>query len=241
MRKKKTRSKHIVHSVFAEKRARPFSQHSFAKKTEFITPLPKIFLTRDAYNKMYHLVDLSDKEISWLGTVVEMDNKDFLIKEIFLFKQEVSHTTTEISAEGLAEVATEIMNARPDGVDVVNSLRFWGHSHVNMGTSPSPQDDSQMSLFEENGCEFFIRGILNKNGRMKFTIYLYDRGIRIADAEWAIHEKVDDTLRSEIEKEIKEKVSEARYPLFSQYTYTGNHYRPYESLQKGDNNDHKSY
>ena len=230
MRKKKTISKHTIPSVFAEKKAESFSQHVFRKNTELTTSLPKIFLTRDAYNRMYHLVDLSSKEISWLGTVEEINNKDFLIKEIFLFKQEVTHTTTEIGTEGLTEVATEIMNSRPDGVDIVNSLRFWGHSHVNMGTSPSHQDESQMSLFEENGCEYFIRGILNKNGRMEFTIYLYDRGIRIVDLEWAIHEEVDDSLRSEIEDEIKDKVSEIKYSFLTPYDQTAGYYRPYKPL-----------
>jgi hypothetical protein len=119
----------------------------------------------------------------------------------------VAATTCEILADGLAEFATELLS-RPDGMEIVNRLCFWGHSHVNMGTSPSGQDESQMETFKESGHPFFIRGILNKAGRMEFTIFLYESGVKIVDPEWAIYEPVDASIRAGIEAEFKAKVSE---------------------------------
>ena len=134
--------------MFWKRKAETFCQHSFAKKIELISCLPRILISRSAYNKMWHLVDIADKEVSWLGTCRRIE-QDFLIEEVFLFKQEVAATTCEISADGLAEVANELLTSRPDGIEICNRLCFWGHSHVNMGTSPSGQDESQMENFSE--------------------------------------------------------------------------------------------
>ena len=104
-------------------------------------------------------------------------------------------------------------------MDVINRLCFWGHSHVRMGTSPSGQDEAQMKIFAESGQPFFIRGILNKERRMEFTVFCYESGIKIVDAEWSIYEPVDESMRSEIEAELLAKVSEKVYtPPASNYT-----------------------
>jgi len=193
--------------------ADPFVPHGFGQKVELLGALPRVLVTRAAYSRMWHFVDIADKEVGWLGTAERLPSGDFLIGEVFLLKQEVHATTTEISEDGIAELASELMSSRADGLDVVNKIRFWGHSHVRMGTSPSGQDESQMSLFRENQCDWFIRGILNKAGRMEFTIFMWDVGIKIVDAQWALYEPVDERTRSEIEAEFVAKVSEKTFPL----------------------------
>lgn len=195
--------------------ADPFVPHGFERKVELLGALPRVLVTRAAYSRMWHYVDIADKEVGWLGTAERLPTGDFLIGEVFLLKQEVHATTTEISAEGVAEFAQELIETRKDGVEVANSIRFWGHSHVRMGTSPSGQDESQMQLFKENDCPWFIRGILNKNGRMEFTIFMWDVGIKIVDAQWALYEPVSTKERSEVEAEFKAKVSEKTFPNFS--------------------------
>jgi hypothetical protein len=193
--------------------AKAFAPHDFRASVELLAQKPQILVSREAYDKMRLFVELADKEVGWLGTVRQVA-PDFLIEEVFLFKQEVGATTCEISADGLAEFATNILSSREDGMDMVNRLQFWGHSHVNMGTSPSGQDDAQMEVFQENGCPFFIRGILNKNGRMEFAIFLFEGGIKIVDPAWEIYDPEDETLRAEIEAEFAAKVSEIVYPVY---------------------------
>lgn len=198
-----------------------FCRHMFEKKIEF-DETPRVLMTRIALEKMWHYVDIAHTEVSWLGTVVRHGH-DFLIEDVFLAKQEVSMASVELTTEGLAEFAEELFASRPnDGMEIVNKLCFWGHSHVNMGTSASGPDDAQMETFRESGHPFFIRGILNKMGRMEFTIYLYDLGVKINDAEWRVCEPVDENLREEIEAEFKEKVTTKTY------TYTPGRYIPGE-------------
>jgi len=187
--------------------AKKFLPHSFQNKVEMISVTPRVLVTRQAYEDMFIIVDEVDKEVGWLCSVERLGN-DFLIKEVFLLEQESHTSTCEITADGLAEFASQILSEREDGLEIVNSLRCWCHSHVNMGTSPSGQDESQMQVFVENGCNYFIRGILNKQGRMEFTLFLYDVGIKVVDVEWELYESMDESRREKWKAEIEAKVKE---------------------------------
>lgn len=187
--------------------ARRFAPHEFAQEVLLFGGPPRVLLSRQAYDDMFCLVDIVADEVGWLGTV-ERVGRDFLIKEIFLPKQEAHVATCELTPEGLSELATELISTRPDGVEVANSLRFWGHSHHLMETNPSGQDVDQFYELAHDCGDFFIRGILNKRGRMEFCIYLVPQGILIKDAEWSLEEEVDDALRRRWEVEVKAKVSD---------------------------------
>ncbi len=60
-------------------------------------------------------------------------------------------------------------------IELGNTLRFWGHSHVNMHVRPSPSDDRQMEQYAESGYSFMIRGIINKRGELRFDLFDYAR------------------------------------------------------------------
>src|SRR3989344_5541461 len=204
------------------KPARLFMPHSFANQVEFIDGgPPMVYMTRDAFSRMWHFVDIADEEVGWLGTVRQTRYGNFLIEEVFLLEQEVSAAQTEISEDGIAKLAQELIETRPDGVDVANSIHFWGHSHVRMGTSPSGQDETQMRHFQQNDCPWFVRGILNKLGRMQFDIFLWDAGVKITDAPWAIYDEfVDQSRRAEMGADFKAKGAARSY---ASYHYTGPH------------------
>lgn len=208
-------------------KAENFSPHSFETKIEMMSDVPKILISKVAYAKMWHYVDIAGEEVGWLGTVEKIPGA-LLIKDVFLLKQKVSSAQTTITEEGLTEFGEEILQL-PDGVDIYNNIRFWGHSHVNMGTSPSGQDESQMEIFKGSEHPYFIRGILNKRGRMEFTIFFYENGIKIEDAEWAIYEPVDASIRENIEAEFKEKVTKETYNYKAYSPYVSPYASPYQS------------
>lgn len=188
--------------------AKKFTPHDFTTKVELVAGLPRVLVSREAYEDMYLLADECREEVGWLGTVRRM-GPDFLIEEMFLFEQEVHGTTCEITPDGLAAVATELLSSRPNGMDVANSIRFWGHSHVNMGTTPSGQDESQLQELAASCEDFFIRAILNKGGRMEFTLVLSSIGVVIRDAAWELYEPAaDDARRQRWQREIAAKVRE---------------------------------
>lgn len=174
--------------IFREPDA-PFRPHYFHARAELLGQSPKVLISPEAYKHMLVYVETARKEVGWLGTVTRLDNGDFFIEETFLLEQEVTATETELSSEGQGKLVEELLGKNGDrGLDQVNRLRFWGHSHVRMGTSPSGTDESTMRRFEGEGLPWYVRGIFNKLGRIEFTLYFYDLGFRICDAPWAVYE-----------------------------------------------------
>ncbi len=184
-----------------------FKPHAF---NTTIDGVPTIILSRRAHQDMWLLVDEVTTEVGWLGSASRLNNGNYYIDRIYLPTQEVHATTTELTPQGLADLAMDIAT-RPGGLEEANRLRFWGHSHVNMGTDPSGQDDDQVQLFKDNGCEWFIRGIFNKRRRAQFDLYLFTLGFTCTDVAWEVEEESSDDRRAYWKDQIAEKVSAIVY------------------------------
>lgn len=191
-----------------------FKPRNNAPKIQMIET-PQVVILPDAFTKMRYYVECTDTEVGWLGTVEKMNNI-YLITDTLLFDQEVNSVTCEITPQGLTEIANELL-ALPNGMEIVNSIRLWGHSHVNMGVSPSGQDDTQMTVFA-GSCEYFLRVIANKKGEMEFSLYDYNTGVVCLDVPWQLH-TVTTVNKDEIEAELKAKV---RRKVYTPTKPTGN-------------------
>jgi hypothetical protein len=205
--------------------AKPFTPHDF--KTEIrIRGKIEIRISRKAYSDMLLFVGLCVEEIGWLGTV-KRDKFTFTIEEVFLTDQNVHGSETDITTEGMTYLAEELMD-RPDFKEAWDSVRFWGHSHVHGGTNPSPQDQEQLAklmspVLEADVNQFFIRGIMNKLGRMEFTLFLLgDPNLIILDVPWQIDDPQDSTRAKQIADLIKARVARSKtyqthYPRSDQW------------------------
>lgn len=216
--------------------------------------VPKVYIYDEALNKMNEYIEQCKLEIGWLGCAKRVDN-NFLITDVFLFKQEVHSTTTEITTEGLSEFAMELMESNEDeGLEIWNNLRVWGHSHVDMGTSPSGQDEKQIDVFMENDNDFFIRLIGNKQGHLRIDVYDFKVGVQYSELDYNVlyekekNEKIntisnqirllrerldailepEKDLKDRISKEITSKVTEKKemykYNTYSGYSHYGKSY-----------------
>lgn len=124
----------------------------------------KLIFTQTAWNKMTALVDTCDKEIAWHG-LVEKNENEYTITDIIVFPQTVSAATvTSDETEYSLWVAQQ-----PD--EIFNSMRFHGHSHVNMGVSPSGVDTEYQNNMLKNLNDFYIFAIFNKKGDHWCAIY----------------------------------------------------------------------
>lgn len=145
--------------------------------------VPRIVIMDRAYNKMSNYVSQCPDEVGWLGSIHHARDNIYVLQDVYLFKQEVHATTTEINPEGLNEFGMEVL-AEPDGMDIWNSIKLWGHSHVNMGVFASGQDDSQMKTFAEVGHDYFFRLIANKKKELKIDMYDYQHATVYLDIPW---------------------------------------------------------
>jgi len=167
----------------------------------FQKAVPEIIFNPDALIKMGIYTAECEDEVGWLGTAYKDNNKNIIyINDVFLFDQETHSTTTEISSEGLSSFGEELL-ATDSGLDTWNNLKVWGHSHVNMATSPSGQDDEQMETFLNTKHDWFIRIITNKKSEMRVDLYYFDQGIIYMDLPWDTHYSSEElTIKQEIEK-----------------------------------------
>ena len=85
---------------------------------------------------------------------------------------------------------------------------------------------------------FFIRGIVNKKGRMEFTIFIYNYGIIIKDPAWSLLQQPRESLAEEIQAEFDEKVTEA-YTVTN--TYQGVHYNRHSNWDDMDEFEWEEY
>jgi DNA gyrase/topoisomerase IV subunit A len=139
-----------------------------------------INITATAYLKMTSLVKTEDKEIGWHGVVERVSDQLFLIKDILVYPQ--TTTAATVTTDDI-EYGNWLHKEISD--EEINHLRFHGHSHVNMATSPSGVDTTWYDQILQglSKDDYYIFMILNK--RHEYFIELYDLKTNI------IYEKKD--------------------------------------------------
>lgn len=152
------------------------------------TPKPIVQFTPEAWLKMYTLVQHTAIEIGWHGLVERNDNI-FTIKDILLYPQK----TTAVTATADDDKYPVWLMSQPD--EIFNAIRFQGHSHVNMGVSPSGvdtgyYDDILQTLTKD---DYYIFLIMNKRDEIFINIYDFAKNI--------IFEKGDITLSIMLENQ----------------------------------------
>lgn len=141
---------------------------SLKKDDRFAT----LFFTTTAWTKMTALVARYTTEVQWHGLVRRLSEDSFEIYDILVPPHEVTGTTV------ISDYAPygKWLDALDD--ETFNAVKFHGHSHVNMGVSPSSVDSKyRMDLVTQlpqpvNGMDvFYIFLIINKKHEWSAEIY----------------------------------------------------------------------
>lgn len=113
-----------------------------------------------AYEKIQFIVHHQDIEISWHGFVTMKKNK-IVINDIIIYPQQTSSARIETDD---TEYARFVGRLKPEEV---SSMRYQGHSHVNMGVAPSTTDyDYYRGVIKNTGKGIQVFGIFNKKEDM---------------------------------------------------------------------------
>ena len=180
----------------------------------------RLYFLKKAYDKMRLYVELCEQEIGWLGYVEKLqDGTGYMVTDVFLLDQEVHATTTELSPTAIIDYYNELDEAGRD--NFLKKCKLWGHSHVNMGTTPSGQDDTQGLELSKDVDDFYIRLITNKKGEYNITFYDKEIKAKVMTDEVILYSPEGIELRKEIQEEIKQKVKQKTYTTSS---YSGNTY-----------------
>lgn len=127
-------------------------------------PKARLIIKNKAWLKMSALISECSKEIAWHGLVTKNKNT-YTVEDIVIFPQTVTGATvTSDETEYSLWLAQQ-----PD--EIFNKIRFHGHSHVNMGVSPSGVDTEYQDNILKNLNDFYIFMIMNKKGDSWCAIY----------------------------------------------------------------------
>lgn len=118
-----------------------------------------------AWLKMRNIVSMQSEECAWHGTV-ERNGLNFRITDVFMYPQKVASTTVESTDD----YDQWIINL---DADIINTMRFQGHSHVNMAASPSGVDTNNWDDWLQGlgDDDFYIFTIQNKKGEAYWILY----------------------------------------------------------------------
>lgn len=133
---------------------------------------PKVIFTQLAWIKMTALISTQKGEIGWYGTVERTSSEDgdvYRINDILVHPQVVTGVTC--SSKDCPEEYGRWQESLSD--EVFNALRFDGHSHVNMGTTPSSIDNQnkEETIKRLTKDMFYIFMIWNKSYDYSLEIY----------------------------------------------------------------------
>lgn len=130
-----------------------------------------VTFTPIAWLKLISLVNSFSTEVQWHGLIRRVSESSFLVYDVIVPPHTVTSATVTSDEEKYAEWMINL------DIDVYRDLKFHGHSHVNMGCTPSSVDEayrekivSQLPSNDEDA--FYVFMIFNKS--MVWTGEIYD-------------------------------------------------------------------
>ena len=186
-------------------------------RTKFTT----LFIDPVAIKKIHYYAQAADGEVSGLGTLIKDSEGRYVVNKVFLLDQESSGADTELNPEAISKLMVDMIGKNEDPAQ----LKFWWHSHANMGVFWSGTDDA---CAETLSHEFAFSLVVNKSREMKCRLDLYNPfritfdGIKVTELF-----PEDSSLKKECEKEVKEKVKapgwkwKDRFDQGNDYHYPG--------------------
>lgn len=180
---------------------------TFTKSIGSINRKANVFFTDLAWVKMQTLIREFDKEIAWHGIAFRGDDEtkdDYIIKDILVYPQEVTAATVNTDQEKYQTWLFEHDD------DVFNNIRMQGHSHVNMGTTPSSVDSSLYDRILEQLDDdmFYIFMIWNKRGDKTIKIYDMAKNVLFETSDCTVSVLEDGYSIERFLKEAKSLVSD---------------------------------
>lgn len=167
--------------------------------------MENVVIGRAALDKINYYVQKAKFEISGLGNV-QIINGVPTVTDIILLKQTNEPTETEIDADAISKA---LYDHHISGVE--GELKFWWHSHVDMGAFWSKTDMDTIKELTENG--WFIHGVFNKKEEFRLA---YSNNEPMAVFLDDLDMLIDEDLISEEALELKIKMEQSCDDLFNE-------------------------
>lgn len=207
---------------------------SFTKTFTAGTRKATVHFSSLAWLKMTGLIRGFDKEVAWHGIAFrgEDESKDeYIIEDIVVYPQEVSGASVEMDTE---KYALWLMENDED--ERFQHIHMQGHSHVNMGVTPSSVDLNHQEeiLNMLGGDDFYIFMIWNKSLVSNTKVYDMKKNILFENADVSVTYEPDeiDDFVDEAKRMVTTRVTQVTKP--TSYTggslYNSQYGKPYNPL-----------
>jgi len=165
----------------------------------------KVLIGLPVLERIRHYVDLAPGEVSALG-IVERDDEDLLVTDLFLPKQNCSSASTDMDQGAVAQLLVDLESK---GIDP-RTLRLWLHSHAVMDTFWSGTDTATIAGLCNDG--FVLSIVTNQKGKMLARVDIFEP-IRFTIDKVAVEPLFPDfNLRDACKAEIEAKVQRELLP-----------------------------
>jgi len=170
---------------------------------------PKVIIDEAVAAKVNHFVHKSNYEVSGLGIVRVLDNGTLHVVDTVLLPQKNGSTHTDIEPEDVCKLMYEMR-------DIEGHLKWWWHSHVDMGVFWSGTDMDTMKKFGAGG--WVLSTVFNKKGEKRSAYYSKDS----ISTPWGQSDLFLDELETIIKKPDDSRIAEwdAEYEANVKVAYT---------------------
>jgi len=157
---------------------------------------PKIIFGSTAIKFINALVDLHSLEVGFYAIVDDRGDYTYFIRDVFYPKHSEAHgASCEISPEGESDMMNWLMeHGRESDIEKV---KFWGHSHHNMDTGPSQQDEKMALERMQSTGNILIRAICNKKGQMSVSFFDPHQQIIFDHIKWTVEDDTPENINQE--------------------------------------------
>jgi len=198
-----------------------------------------VWITTEAYRKILALVMEFSDEVGWHATVTRDGDSEFTIDDIFVYPQEVTGSTVNTDQTEYTQWLYKLDD------ETFNKIRMQGHSHVNMGVSPSGVDDKhrQQILEQLDSTMFYIFMIWNKSLTVHTLVYDMARNVLYEEDDVDVRLLGDDDM-DEFLADAQEKVQKSGHMKNKHKKENGEQieiYNEYEDFENSSLFDYSPY
>lgn len=195
---------------------------SYTKILTTVNRKATLYFTEVAWSKMWALIREFSTEVGWHGVAKRGDDPEkdeyYIIDILPPYPQTVTGATVNTDQQ---KYTMWLYSDEND--EVFNDIRFHGHSHVNMGTTPSGVDTTHWDGILEQLTDdmFYIFAIWNKRGDKTIKIYDFRKNVLFDTSDVTVKVLEEEDGLSAFLKIAKERVEEKKYTYTPPKGYEG--------------------
>lgn len=176
-------------------------------KIQDMTSLPRVFISTDAWRRMWAYVDEYPLEIGGLGEA-HLRGTDIYIPKIVLLPKTTGTLINTDATEGAADLVYQMIQADEDP----SVLRFWWHSHGPQQVYWSGDDIETIRSWGDEQASLFVSCVMNHAHEYKLMVTIFHPVMMAIDELRfeVVPEPLSDEERAGIREEIYSKVKGAR-------------------------------